>query len=121
MQLLGTDDVFVLNNSKVEPFTEKFGHRFIVNCESVTFRLLAPIDGDKGPLGQVIASILLIDGSSLGQLFPFTLNNEHFHLKLIWFGNEDTENELCTLQIRMLTIISLLLPRNFHINSTYFT
>ena len=39
--------------TKVKPFEDNFGHRFFARCESVNFRLQAPIDGDKGPLGQV--------------------------------------------------------------------
>lgn len=38
---------------KIEPLEENFGHRFFARCESINFRLQAPIDGDKGPLGQV--------------------------------------------------------------------
>ncbi|XP_046447610.1 dedicator of cytokinesis protein 9-like isoform X2 [Daphnia pulex] len=47
----GASDSFM--QTKVKPFEDNFGHRFFARCESINFRLQAPIDGDKGPLGQV--------------------------------------------------------------------
>ena len=37
----------------VEPYREQFGQRLQVCCESIRFRLQAPIDGEKEALCQV--------------------------------------------------------------------
>lgn len=42
-------------SGRVEPYREKFGRRILVKCESIKFRLQAPVDGDKGPPGQVFS------------------------------------------------------------------
>ncbi len=52
-KFLGGREVLIQTGSKVEPFEENFGHRFFLRCDSISFRLQAPIDGEKGPLGQV--------------------------------------------------------------------
>lgn len=52
----GASDGFM--QTKVKPFEDNFGHRFFARCESINFRLQAPIDGDKGPLGQVGRSFI---------------------------------------------------------------
>lgn len=59
MQSLGTGDAFLHTHLKVEPFKEKFGQRFVARCESVNFRLQAPVDGE-GPLGQVRISVFTL-------------------------------------------------------------
>jgi hypothetical protein len=51
----------MLHNNRAEPYKEKFGQRFLIKCESINFRLQAPIDGEKGPLGQVIATLTVIE------------------------------------------------------------
>lgn len=58
LKSLGTSDAFLHTHFKVEPFKEKFGQRFVARCESVNFRLQAPVDGDKGPPGQVFNFLL---------------------------------------------------------------
>lgn len=46
--------------SKIKLFEENFGNRFYARFESISFRLQAPIDGDKGPLGQVCCSSIVM-------------------------------------------------------------
>uniref|UniRef100_A0A0P6E5D7 Dedicator of cytokinesis protein n=2 Tax=Daphnia magna TaxID=35525 RepID=A0A0P6E5D7_9CRUS len=50
---LRPNDTLMQAGSKVKPYEENFGNRFFARLESINFRLQAPIDGDKGPLGQV--------------------------------------------------------------------
>lgn len=52
-QYLRPNDTLMQAGSKVKPYEENFGNRFFARLESINFRLQAPIDGDKGPLGQV--------------------------------------------------------------------
>ena len=40
-----------------EPYREQFGQRFQVFCESIRFRLQAPIDGEKEALCQVCCCV----------------------------------------------------------------
>ena len=68
MQSLGTGDAFLHTHLKVEPFKEKFGQRFVARCESVNFRLQAPVDGDKGPLGQVRISVYTLNQKNCDSL-----------------------------------------------------
>jgi hypothetical protein len=65
VQSLGTGDAFLHTHLKVEPFKEKFGQRFVARCESVNFRLQAPVDGDKGPPGQVRISVYTLNHKEL--------------------------------------------------------
>ena len=48
----------LVNPCRVDPYKEKLMHRILVSCQSIQFRLQAPIDGEKGPLGQVISTLL---------------------------------------------------------------
>ena len=59
----------MLHNNRAEPYKEKFGQRILIKCESINFRLQAPIDGEKGLLGQVIVTPTIIEN----YFHPFTL------------------------------------------------
>ncbi|RVE53287.1 hypothetical protein evm_002120 [Chilo suppressalis] len=65
---------------QLEPFKEHFGQRILLKCESLKFRLQAPIDGDKELLCQVepyYTSLALYDarsGRKLTENFYFDLN-----------------------------------------------
>ncbi|KAG7311678.1 hypothetical protein JYU34_002731 [Plutella xylostella] len=66
----------------LEPFKEHFGQRILLKCESLKFRLQAPIDGDKELLCQVepyFTSLALYDarsGKKLTENFHFDLNHD---------------------------------------------
>ncbi|XP_072936312.1 dedicator of cytokinesis protein 9 [Epargyreus clarus] len=66
---------------QLEPFKEHFGQRILLKCESLKFRLQAPIDGDKELLCQVepyFTSLALYDarsGRKLTENFHFDLNH----------------------------------------------
>lgn len=72
-KFLGASDVLMQTGSKTEPFEESFGHRFFTRVESINFRLQAPIDGDKGPLGQVSKPYFNV---SCGFLFIFYFSSK---------------------------------------------
>lgn len=65
----------------VDPYKEQFGHRIFVKCESLKFRLQAPID-EKESLCQVEpyhTTLSLFDarnGRKLTENFYFDVNNE---------------------------------------------
>ena len=88
VKFLGAGEI--LSGSKVEPFEENFGHRFFVRCDSISFRLQAPIDGEKGPLGQVESTIFrvtpffaeLIINNVLLQVEPYFITLALYDLKL---------------------------------------
>ncbi|XP_013200563.1 dedicator of cytokinesis protein 9 isoform X1 [Amyelois transitella] len=67
---------------QLEPFKEHFGQRILLKCESLKFRLQAPIDGDKELLCQVepyYTHLALYDarsGRKLTENFHFDLNHE---------------------------------------------
>ncbi|XP_075992073.1 dedicator of cytokinesis protein Ziz isoform X1 [Anticarsia gemmatalis] len=67
---------------QLEPFKEHFGQRIMLKCESLKFRLQAPIDGDKELLCQVepyYTYLALYDarsGRKLTENFHFDLNHE---------------------------------------------
>ncbi|KPI93942.1 Dedicator of cytokinesis protein 9 [Papilio xuthus] len=66
---------------QLEPFKEHFGQRILLKCESLKFRLQAPIDGDKELLCQVepyYTHLALYDarsGCKLTEDFHFDLNH----------------------------------------------
>ncbi|XP_061379186.1 dedicator of cytokinesis protein 9 isoform X2 [Danaus plexippus] len=66
---------------QLEPFKEHFGQRILLKCESLKFRLQAPIDGDKELLCQVepyFTYLALYDarsGKKLTENFHFDLNH----------------------------------------------
>ncbi|XP_013133698.1 PREDICTED: dedicator of cytokinesis protein 9 [Papilio polytes] len=66
---------------QLEPFKEHFGQRILLKCESLKFRLQAPIDGDKELLCQVepyYTHLALYDARSACKLtedFHFDLNH----------------------------------------------
>ncbi|KAL4715192.1 hypothetical protein ACJJTC_012239 [Scirpophaga incertulas] len=66
---------------QLEPFKEHFGQRILLKCESLKFRLQAPIDGDKELLCQVepyYTYLALYDarsGRKLTENFHFDVNN----------------------------------------------
>lgn len=37
----------------VKPFKEEFGTRIFIRCDEISFKLLAPLETEKGPLCQV--------------------------------------------------------------------
>ncbi|XP_023704534.1 dedicator of cytokinesis protein 9 isoform X3 [Cryptotermes secundus] len=65
----------------VEPYREQFGQRLQVCCESIRFRLQAPIDGEKEALCQVepyFTTLALFDakqGRKLTENFHFDVNH----------------------------------------------
>ncbi|XP_026738501.1 dedicator of cytokinesis protein 9 isoform X2 [Trichoplusia ni] len=67
---------------QLEPFKEHFGQRILLKCESLKFRLQAPIDGDKELLCQVepyYTYLALYDarsGRKLTENFHFDLNHD---------------------------------------------
>ncbi|XP_028029187.1 dedicator of cytokinesis protein 9 [Bombyx mandarina] len=67
---------------QLEPFKEHFGQRILLKCESLKFRLQAPIDGDKELLCQVepyYTRLALYDarcGKKLTEDFHFDLNHD---------------------------------------------
>lgn len=70
------------NIENVEPYREQFGQRILIKCDSLKFRLQAPIDGEKESLCQVepyITSLALYDakaGRKLTENFYFDINHE---------------------------------------------
>ncbi|XP_041973645.1 dedicator of cytokinesis protein 9 [Aricia agestis] len=66
---------------QLEPFKEHFGQRYLLKCDSLKFRLQAPIDGDKELLCQVepyYTRLALYDarlGRKLTEDFHFDLNH----------------------------------------------
>lgn len=71
--------IFIKNNSF---FREQFGQRILIKCDSLKFRLQAPIDGEKETLCQAepyITSLALYDakaGRKLTENFYFDINND---------------------------------------------
>lgn len=67
---------------QLEPFKEQFGQRILLKCESLKFRLQAPIDGDKEMLCQVEpykTRLALFDarqGKKITEDFAFDLNHD---------------------------------------------
>ncbi|XP_049871737.1 dedicator of cytokinesis protein 9 [Pectinophora gossypiella] len=67
---------------QLEPFKEHFGQRILLKCESLKFRLQAPIDGDKELLCQVepyFTYLAVYDarlGRKLTENFHFDLNHD---------------------------------------------
>ena len=51
--LASMGDALTLGSGRAAPYAERFGQRVVASCESIAFRLQAPVDGDKGPAGQV--------------------------------------------------------------------
>lgn len=68
-------------DQNVDPYKEQFGHRIFVKCESLKFRLQAPID-EKESLCQVepyYTTLSLFDarnGRKLTENFHFDVNHE---------------------------------------------
>lgn len=66
----------------VEPYREQFGQRIFLKCDSLQFRLLAPMETEKDPLCQIepyFTSLALYDakaGRKLTENFYFDLNTE---------------------------------------------
>ncbi|XP_045485873.1 dedicator of cytokinesis protein 9 [Pieris rapae] len=66
---------------QLEPFKEHFGQRILLKCESLKFRLQAPIDGDKELLCQVepyFTHLAIYDarsGRKVTENFHFDLNH----------------------------------------------
>lgn len=71
-------------NENIEPYREQFGQRILIKCDSLRFRLQAPIEnGDKEYLCQAepyITSLALYDakaGRKLTENFYFDVNNDN--------------------------------------------
>ncbi|XP_046736743.1 dedicator of cytokinesis protein 9 isoform X7 [Diprion similis] len=68
-------------DTTIDPYKEQFGQRFLIKCESLKFRLQAPID-EKDSLCQVEpyqTTLCLFDvrnGRKLTENFHFDINNE---------------------------------------------
>lgn len=68
-------------DSSVDPYREQFGQRLLVKCESLKFRLQAPID-EKDSLCQVepyqttLALFDVRNGRKLTENFHFDINHE---------------------------------------------
>ncbi|XP_063376067.1 dedicator of cytokinesis protein 9 [Cydia fagiglandana] len=81
---------------QLEPFKEHFGQKILLKCESLKFRLQAPIDGDKELLCQVepyFTYLALYDarsGKKLTENFHFDLN--HAAVKDLVKDVEDTNS-----------------------------
>lgn len=59
----------------VDPYKEQFGHRILVKCESLKFRLLAPIDQVE-PYYTVLSLFDARNGRKLTENFHFDINHE---------------------------------------------
>lgn len=90
----------VINNEHtVDPYKEQFGHRVLVKCESIKFRLQAPIDGEKEALCQVepyFTSLCLFDvrnNRKLTENFYFDVNHSAIRtmLKTLMINDNDEE------------------------------
>ncbi|XP_050362245.1 dedicator of cytokinesis protein 9 [Nymphalis io] len=81
---------------QLEPFKEHFGQRILLKCESLKFRLQAPIDGDKELLCQVepyFTYLALYDarsGKKVTENFHFDVN--HAAVKDLVKENECTKS-----------------------------
>ncbi|XP_045515392.1 dedicator of cytokinesis protein 9 [Pieris brassicae] len=81
---------------QLEPFKEHFGQRILLKCESLKFRLQAPIDGDKELLCQVepyFTHLAIYDarsGRKVTENFHFDLN--HTAVKDLIKENECTKS-----------------------------
>lgn len=70
-----------VGEQNVDPYREQFGQRILVTCESIRFRLQAPIDGERESLCQVepyLPSLALFDtrqGRKLTENFYFDVNH----------------------------------------------
>ncbi|XP_063232760.1 dedicator of cytokinesis protein 9 isoform X1 [Bacillus rossius redtenbacheri] len=70
-----------VSEQSAEPYREQFGQRLMVRCESIRFRLQAPIDGEKEGLCQVepyFTTLALFDarqGRKLTENFHFDVNH----------------------------------------------
>lgn len=90
------------NEQNIDPYKEQFGQRIFVKCESLKFRLQAPID-EKESLCQVEpyqTTLSLYDarnGRKLTENFHFDINHEVVHemvkeLSPVGIMTESTEN-----------------------------
>lgn len=90
------------NEQNIDPYKEQFGHRIFVKCESLKFRLQAPID-EKESLCQVEpyqTTLSLYDarnGRKLTENFHFDINHEVVQemvkeLSPVGIMTESTEN-----------------------------
>lgn len=65
----------------VDPYKEQFGHRILVKCESLKFRLQAPIDEKESlcqvePYHTVLGLFDARNGRKLTENFHFDINHE---------------------------------------------
>ncbi|XP_076304439.1 dedicator of cytokinesis protein Ziz isoform X14 [Tachypleus tridentatus] len=67
----------------VQPYKEEFGIQIFVKCEEIRFRLLTPLDGERGPLCQVepyITTLAVYDakmGRKVSEEFRFDVNHPY--------------------------------------------
>ena len=84
-----------VNQEQVEPYKEVFGHRVILKCESISFKLQAPI-GERESLCQIepyYTSLCLFDaknGRKLTENFHFDVN--HPKARSLIIGNGVTQD-----------------------------
>ncbi|XP_069677062.1 dedicator of cytokinesis protein 9 isoform X2 [Periplaneta americana] len=87
----------------VDPYREQFGQRLQVRCESIRFRLQAPIDGEKEALCQVepyLTTLALYDtkqGRKLTENFHFDVNHSQVRSMVPCTSKSGSEDELKNL------------------------
>lgn len=69
------------STDNVDPYKEQFGHRILVKCESLKFRLQAPIDEKESlcqvePYHTVLSLFDARNGRKLTENFHFDINHE---------------------------------------------
>lgn len=78
--------------------SEQFGQRILIKCESLKFRLQAPLEGDAEPLCQAepyFTSLALYDakaGRKLTENFYFDINNEYVRTVFRHNGSSSSNN-----------------------------
>ncbi|KAB0797571.1 hypothetical protein PPYR_08564 [Photinus pyralis] len=87
----------IVSSEQVEPYRELFGHRIVVRCESINFKLQVPID-EKETLCQVEpyhTTLCLFDaktGRKLTENFHFDINSSNVHSVMPNELSRPTEN-----------------------------
>lgn len=97
-----TKQCLTSSESSIDPYKEQFGNRVYIKCESIKFRLQAPIDGEKEALCQVepyLTSLCLFDvrnNRKLTENFYFDVNHPSIRtmLKTILTTELGEENHL---------------------------
>ncbi|PSN40266.1 Dedicator of cytokinesis protein 11 [Blattella germanica] len=104
----------------VDPYREQFGQRFQVICESIRFRLQAPIDGEKEALCQVepyLTTLALFDakqGRKLTENFYFDVNHPQVRSMVPSIsknGSEDKPENLLPSELQQVPEEWLIYPK----------